>query len=237
MTIEILEKPRTFEEELKWRLDNLEYQKTRGLDTGLYDVLVSMHNRGIFTYFSCAGHRQGARGYIRICSHEIKGKNREDLLLILMRHGLKDIEIITNDKDTTGVEFAAIEGSQYRCDDVFPILEDADYIDYIPTKPDKCETCGGAKVWIQGIYYVTDSTVEWMCQNCQPLSFETNNREIETPEIKKRRSELPVLKLWEVKKDEVSFPFQILAATAADIYDELGLDEFDDDNYLNIKRL
>lgn len=229
-----LEKIETFEGLIKRRLEILKREQDLGcLDFGLYDVLVSLHKRGFITNYSCAGHCKGKRGDIGFWKREIEGRNREDLITILMRHGLKDIDIETKGKDTTGVSFAAIEGSQYRggMNDMWPPWEDADYAGYIPPKPEKCETCGGIELWIQGEYYVTDSTIEWMCKKCQPLSFENNDRTFQTPEIMLKRATLPVLKLWKVEIDG-KFPFQLRAAIADDIYDELGIawpsDEYDE---------
>lgn len=226
------ERPKTFEKQVEWRLAGLKEQiELNCLDPELYDVLVALTNRGFFTYSSCAGHCRGERGDISLCSHEIKDRNEEDLLWILQRFGLKDIEVHKNGKNTTGVSFAAIEGSQYRAlNDMWPPWEDADYGHDVPPKPEKCPSCGKSDFWLQGEMYDIGDTLEWMCKNCQPLSFERNDMKFQTPEIKKRRAELPKMKLFEVAHEGKKFPYRIRAENEMEACYQLGYEPFGYDN-------
>ena len=221
------ERPKTFEEQLKWRLDGLKEQMDLNcLDPELYDVLVALTNRGFFTYSSCSGHWRGDRGCISLCAHEIKDRNEEDLLWILQRFGLKDIEVHKNGKNTTGVSFAAIEGSQYGNGlyDMYP--PDADYGFDVPPKPGECSDCGKSDFWLQGELYDIGDTLEWMCKHCQPLSFEKNDRGFQTPEIILKRATLPESKLFKVEHDGNKFPYQIRAENEMEALYQMGYEPF-----------
>ena len=233
----------TPDEYRQWRVSLIkEYEELGIIDYGLYDVLIALNKRGFSTCSSCAGHTRGERGSISFARYqEIKGRNLEDLLWILQRYGLKDIELKTKGKYTLAVSFVAIEGSQYRrYTDDMPLSEDTDYRDSVPPRPESCPTCGKSDFWLQGEMYDIDDTLEWMCKNCQPLSFDNNNRAFVTPEIAKRRADLPKLKVWEVEDTKAGKTFLVGAKNEFNIYLYLGCVPGDDDwDYFrfNIKRV
>lgn len=221
-----------------FRIDGLKEQMGLGcLDPELYEVLLALTKRGFYTCSSCAGHCEGARGGISFAmGQKIKGRNREDLLWILQKYGLKDIELETKGKYTTGVSFAAIPGSQYGNDLYDKHWEDFDFSFSVPPRPDKCPTCGSPDLWIQGEPYDDTDTLEWMCKACQPLPF-NSDRALLSPEIAKRREALPTLKLWEVEDQKTGKAFLIRAKKEKNIYKRLGMSQ--DDVYFKffIKRV
>ncbi len=226
-----------------FRIDGIKEQMELGcLDPELYDVLLALTRRGFYTCSSCAGHRKGACGGISFCRQEIKGRDMEDLLWILQRYGLKDIELKTEGRYTTGVSFAAIEGSQYdrlidNSDRGPEDWDDVDYCHSIPPRPEKCPACGESVLWLQGEPYNIEDTMEWMCKQCQPKPFNAGMACM-TPEIAKRRKELPKLKLWEVEDEGKKMPFRIRAENESSIYEQLGKDPYEnDDDWLFITRI
>lgn len=211
-------------EEVKWRLGVLKEQLENGcLDPELYDILVALNNNGYFTASSCAGHTRGStsRGSISFAGPRIfKGWQEEILLWLLQSHELKDIKLEVGKNGYTTARFASI-GSQYGNNLYDNPSEEDDYYSHVPPRPEKCETCGKSDFWLQGDPYDYKDTLEWMCKQCQPLLF-NSDRACLTPEIAKRREELPKLKLWEVEDWETGKTFPMRAKNEHNIYKRLA---------------
>lgn len=244
--VSILEKPQAvqkfIDQELYWLKENY---KSGNLDPELYPVLVELNSAGFITHQSCAGHSRdnGECGCI-----EFRGEYKkhsagiEGIMWILAKHGLEGIRFYPG----LGAEatFGAI-GSQYGPGDLMTAIDpsEGDEAGQIPPIPDKCPTCGKADFWLHGGVYEFDQTLEWMCKNCQPKPFNQNSQYI-TPAIRKRRLELPKVKLWEIERignDELhgtNKPYRMRAENENALFKKMGFDPYDDgDNFYDIKRI
>ncbi len=234
---------RTYKEAVERRLNGLKEELESGcLDPELYDVLIELNSTGYFTWQSCAGHtrRDGSHGYIAFASPPYKKHSGEveSLLWVLAKHGLEGLRLRINDGHHTVATFAPI-GNQYTPGDRLLVKDpyDCDEAGQIPPLPDKCPTCGGSDFWLNGEFYNDKDTMEWMCKQCQPKPFNAGMACM-TPEIAKRRKELPKLKLWEVEDEGKKMPFRIRAENESSIYEQLGKDPYEnDDDWLFITRI
>ena len=232
---------KTYEEAVKRRLDLVKEALASGcLDPELYDVLVELNSAGFFTWQSCAGHTRGngSHGSITFASPAYKKHSGEveSILWVLSKHGLEGIRL-TPGKNNTTATFAPI-GSQYTPHDrlLFKDPFDRDEAGQIPPIPDKCPSCDGADFWLNGEFYEVEDTMEWMCKKCQPKPFKKGSY-YQTYKIRKRRKELPKLKLWEVEDQETGKTFLVRAKNEKNVYKRLGMSPYDDDCIVFIKRV
>ena len=185
---------RTYEEEIKRRLDKLKEElEWGGLDPELYDILVGLNSKGYFTFQSCAGHQRGALAYGSI-NFAINGvPSKEGLLWLLRTYGLKDIKLefhypYDDETEQITATFAPI-GSQYSAGDRLLLKDpyDWDAGHLCPPLPDKCPTCGGSGFWLKGDPYVRRPKLIWRCMKCQPRPFRIDNGEEEEERKKEER--------------------------------------------------
>lgn len=226
----------TYEEAVKARVDRVkEEMETGRLDPELYDILIDLNKKGYFTASSCAGHSRGdgARGSIAFATREMYKAEyhikAEGILYLLQSYSLNDIQLSKFRRRSGGpgtvATFEPI-GSQYGNGLYDTDWQDSDYCFDVPPRPDKCPNCGSSDLWIHGELYDIEDTLEWMCKHCQPLPF-NSDRACLTPEISKRREELPKLKLWEVEDQGTGKTFQVRAKNQHNIYKRLGVSPYD----------
>lgn len=214
------------------------------LDPELYNILIDLNSKGYPTCSNCAGHTRGdgAQGSISFATCKMSKAEyhivAEGILYLLQSYGLKDIQLSKFKRNSNGPKIEATfapVGNQYGL--LYDThWEDFDFSFHVPPRPDKCPTCGDSDLWLHGDPYDDEDTLEWMCKACQPLPF-NSDRAFLTPEIAKRREELPALKLWEVEDQETSKAFPIRAKNEHNIYRRLGMSQ--DDVFLKffIKRV
>lgn len=231
------EKPMTYEAMIRRFIKRLEEEEAAScLDVGLYEILLDLTKRGYPTDSSCAGHRRGkgaGRGLISFVSSELTPGEKDNLLWLLPRYGLKDVKVAL-----TGNATFAPMGSQYnRLFDTRP--QDFDICFDVPLKrPAECPTCGGSDFWLHGEFYDDEETLNWLCKTCQPLPF-NQPTDCQTPAIMKRLKELPALKVWDISefipnnngkkgKGEWKVTKRVEAKTRQAVFGKLGKSREDD---------